>query len=182
MYSDLLRNLLKLLLLQQMIQSCLGLAVKRSRSTLILYWIACWHGLRLSSLWVAWLSLGGRESRNIVSQSCCSQLLVVERGQVLWQNQLLLQLLNQHLVLVVLQELHLLLVLLLGRELRLVGLVLLDELADGLRVRQVDDVVLVASLVARNVLVGRVPPVPIDSEFVHHFLRVQKLHEVVRRR
>ena len=82
----------------------------------------------------------------------------------------------------VLKKLHLLLVLLLGRELRLVGLVFLDELADGLRVRQVDDVVLVSSLVSRDVLVGRVPPVAVHAEFVHHFLRVQELHEVVRRR
>ena len=117
-----------------------------------------------------------------MGQSCCGQLLVVQRGQTLRENQLLLQLLNEHLVLVVLKKLHLLLVLLLGRELRLVGLVFLDELADGLRVRQVDDVVLVSSLVSRDVLVGRVPPVAVHAEFVHHFLRVQELHEVVRRR
>lgn len=82
-------------------------------------------------------------------------------------------------VLIVAQESHLLLVLLLWRQLLLVLLVLLQEVADGFCVGQVDHVVFVASLVTRDLLVGSVAPVAIYSELVHAFLWVQELNKVV---
>ena len=50
---------------------------------------------------------------------------------------------------------------------------------NGLAVGEVHDVVLVASLIAGNLLVWGVPPISINSELVHVFKRVKELDEVM---
>lgn len=90
---DRLSNMLNLFLLQKMVQGCLRLTVKSRTGALGLPGVGCWFVLRLSTWGIARLSLGGRETRNVVRQRCGSQLLVVQRGQSLRKDQLLLQLL-----------------------------------------------------------------------------------------
>ena len=95
------------------------------------------------------------------------------------KDQLWLQLLDEHLILIMLHKLHLLLVLLLWCQLSLVAFILLDKLSDCFGACQIDDIIFVTSFVTSNILIRCVSPVSINSEFVHDFWRIEKFNKVV---
>lgn len=165
--SGCLLDLLQLLLLQDLLQSSLSLAIQLS-SCLACH-LLCRNGL-------GWRSV---VAGNVVRQCCSRQLLVLHVGEIGWQDHLLLKRLNEHLILAVLHQGILLLELLLRCHLLREGLVFFEEVADGFGIGEIDHVVLVAAFVPSCLLVWSVSPVSVNSEFVHALLWVEEFDEVV---
>jgi len=57
----------------------------------------------------------------------------------------------------------------------------LQQLENSLGIDEIYDVILVSSLIPRNLLVWSVPPIAVNSEFIHVFCRLQKFDERVSR-